>query len=345
MATNELTDGDVVIMTAPANVDSGELVEVGHFIGVAVNDADSGDPVPVCLSGVFKLPKAAGVGISAGDRCYNSAGDVTNVESGEAFGICVETVAGGGATVKVRLGVPNEALDATTANLASLAHGKGASLIGIEDIGGCYSAPTTTVEAALHEVKDIADAAAVAATLASSATGEGAALIGIEDAGSDITATTVEGALAELAAPPRVKVAKTTITHFADGNAHDATLTLPAKAAVLDVWYDLRVAAGAGVTLSFGVNGTPGGYMSAAPMDAAIGLKTLDATLDGTNNWFVASVRGALIKREVAGANADDRGLFAKVIDVSSGGKKLAYQASALDATVEVDVYVAYCEM
>jgi hypothetical protein len=33
------------------------------------------------------------------------------------------------------------------------------------------------------------------------------------------------------------------------------------------------------------------------------------------------------------------------VIDVSSGGKKLAYQASALDATVEVDVYVAYCEM
>jgi len=343
MATNKLTDGDVVILTAPANVDSGDLVEVGHFIGVAVTDADNGDPVPVCLSGVFELPKAAGVGISAGDRCYNSAGDVTNVESGEAFGICVETVAGGGATVKVRLGVPNEALDATTANLASLALNKGASLIGINDAATQYTA--TTVEAALAEVKVIADDAAVAATLASTNNAEGASLIGIEDSSNDITATTVEGALAELAAPPRVKVSKTTITHFADAAAHDATFTLPTKAAVLDAWYDLRVAAGAGVTLSFGVNGTPGGYMSVAPMDAAIGLKTLDATLDGTNNWFVASVRGALIKREVAGANADDRGLFAKVIDVSSGGKKLAYQASAPDATVEVDVYVAYVEM
>jgi len=343
MATNKLTDGDVVILTAPANVDSGDLVEVGHFIGVAVNDADNGDPVPVCLSGVFELPKAAGVGISAGDRCYNSAGDVTNVEVGEAFGICVETVAGGGSTVKVRLGVPNEALDATTANLASLALNKGASLIGIHDVATQYTA--TTVEAALAEVKVIADDAAVAATLASTNNAEGASLIGIEDAGSDITATTVEGALAELAAPPRVKVAKTTITHFADGDAHDAALTLPAKAAVLDVWYDLRVAAGAGVTLSFGTNSAPGGFMSAAPMDAALGIKTLDATLDGTNNWYVASVRGALIKREVAGANADDRGLFSKVIDVTSGGKKLAYQASAPDATVEVDVYVAYCEM
>lgn len=44
-----------------------------------------------------------------------------------------------------------------TANLASTAHGEGASLIGIEDAGALYTA--TTVEGALAEVRTVANAA------------------------------------------------------------------------------------------------------------------------------------------------------------------------------------------
>lgn len=48
---------------------------------------------------------------------------------------------------------------AKSADLASAAHGKGASMVSIEDIGACYAPGTTDVEEALHEVKDVADSA------------------------------------------------------------------------------------------------------------------------------------------------------------------------------------------
>lgn len=81
-------------------------------------------------------------------------------------------------------------------DLASTASGKGASLIGIIDADGYYAA--TTVEAALAEVRVLANAAAPASDLSSVATGRGASLIGIEDAGTLYAATTVEAALAEV---------------------------------------------------------------------------------------------------------------------------------------------------
>jgi len=64
-------------------------------------------------------------------------------------------------------------------------NGEGASLIGLEDAGGNFTA--TNVEAALTE-------------FTSNANGEGASIVGIEDAGANFTATDVEGALTELAA-------------------------------------------------------------------------------------------------------------------------------------------------
>ena len=70
--------------------------------------------------------------------------------------------------------------------LASVANGRGASLIGVEDSAGNFD--QATVEAVLAEI--IADYAATT-------NGNGASKIGIEDSGGLITATTVEGALAE----------------------------------------------------------------------------------------------------------------------------------------------------
>jgi hypothetical protein len=79
-------------------------------------------------------------------------------------------------------------------DFASTVAAKGASLIGINDVGGIITA--TTVEAALQEIQGNVNT--YKSDIASTAASKGANLIGIQDAGSLITATTVEGALAEI---------------------------------------------------------------------------------------------------------------------------------------------------
>jgi hypothetical protein len=119
--------------------------------------------------------------------------------------------------------------NAQDAKLASVAAAEGASLVGVNDVDGLYAA--TTVESALKEARlhintaetdivaletDVADhttqigqnTSDISALenefitfgneLASTSVGLGASMIGIHDANGDFTATTVEGALAEL---------------------------------------------------------------------------------------------------------------------------------------------------
>jgi predicted RecA/RadA family phage recombinase len=57
MARNFVQPGDVLTLTAPRNVKSGEIVSVGAFTGVAAFDAAQGQEVEVALGGVFELPK------------------------------------------------------------------------------------------------------------------------------------------------------------------------------------------------------------------------------------------------------------------------------------------------
>lgn len=130
-------------------------------------------------------------------------------------------------------------LDLRWGDLASVANGEGASLVGIEDAGSFYTG--TNVEAALAELDALlgsdsstahdfsennvlADNDAVYAALekldlrhgdlASTANAEGASLIGVEDSAGSFTATDVEGVLAEL---------QTNIQNSAAGvNAKDA---------------------------------------------------------------------------------------------------------------------------
>lgn len=82
-------------------------------------------------------------------------------------------------------------LQVLSTDLASLAPGLGASMVGVEDAQGLITA--TNVEAALEEL------ATLRVDLASTALAKGAALVSINDAGGHVTATTVEGAIAELA--------------------------------------------------------------------------------------------------------------------------------------------------
>jgi predicted RecA/RadA family phage recombinase len=103
--------GDVVTVTAPANVVAGQGVLVGLTFGVALRDALSAQPVDIVTEGVVTLPKATGA-INEGVRVFwdNTAGNVTTTTTSNN---CIGTAIGpgnyasGDTTIKVKLGAPN----------------------------------------------------------------------------------------------------------------------------------------------------------------------------------------------------------------------------------------------
>jgi len=390
MAKNFIQSGEVLTLVAPGTVDAGELVQVGDICGVAVNDVLIGANVEVNIEGVWSLAKKAGVAITAGDKVYNDGGDTTNVETGKAFGVCVETVAGGASVVKVLLGVPCEALDAIAATAPTMAAVGGAGELihtvaadRAQSKSGVVTANVVTEAAAAGAAdcvvvsagatKVVKDSAVLLANIPTMAANGGAGNLvltaGANKALSDASVVAANvvtqaanatgagtlpvyaGATKVLsdslipAADLKVRVAKERITNFADANAHDMATTLPADCIVLDSWINLITAGAGAVTCDFGVNGNADGFINGAPMDAALGIQTFGAVLDGTANWPVSTLRGDLLAKLAAGSAADDRGLYLELKDATSGGKKLAYQGSVADATVVVDLYVMYVEL
>lgn len=63
---NFIQNGDVVTMTAPYSVSSGEGVCVGALFGIAACNAAEGDEVEVSLTGVFSSDKTGGGAITPG---------------------------------------------------------------------------------------------------------------------------------------------------------------------------------------------------------------------------------------------------------------------------------------
>jgi C4-type Zn-finger protein len=109
-----------------------------------------------------------------------------------------------GVLVEIQENIVAEAAARTAADtdiyttLASVANGEGASLVGVEDVAGSFTA--TTVEGVLAELKSQIDSAdsGLRTDLASTFNGKGASLVGVEDLDANFTATTVEGVLAEI---------------------------------------------------------------------------------------------------------------------------------------------------
>jgi len=67
---NFVQPGDVVSVTAPANVSAGAGVLVGSLFGVAVNTALSGAAVEVATRGVFDMVKAGSQAWTQGVKVY-----------------------------------------------------------------------------------------------------------------------------------------------------------------------------------------------------------------------------------------------------------------------------------
>lgn len=98
---NFVQPGDVIGVTAPADVVSGEPVLVGKLFGIATGDAASGDTVQIKRAGVFSdLPKATGSAWTVGALLYWSSGNsnLTTSASGNTLVGVAAAAATSGAT-------------------------------------------------------------------------------------------------------------------------------------------------------------------------------------------------------------------------------------------------------
>jgi predicted RecA/RadA family phage recombinase len=106
---NYIQDGDTITVTAPSNVTSGDLVQVGRIRGIATTTVLSGAPVALKTTGVFSIPKL-------GSEAFATVGlPVYCVLSGDG----VKTVTTASTTANVLVGI----------NLATSAASPGSLLV------------------------------------------------------------------------------------------------------------------------------------------------------------------------------------------------------------------------
>jgi predicted RecA/RadA family phage recombinase len=67
---NQIQDGEVLTVTAPYDLKSGEGCLVGSIFGVASIDALAGQPVQIKRRGVFNLVKTSAQAWTAGGKVY-----------------------------------------------------------------------------------------------------------------------------------------------------------------------------------------------------------------------------------------------------------------------------------
>lgn len=105
--TNYTGGGDVVEVTAPANVVSGQPVLVGSIFGVAIRAASSGAVVPIQITGRVRINKDTSLIISQGDRVFWDAANAWVDKTATAqfpVGRSLETTLAATATVEILLG-------------------------------------------------------------------------------------------------------------------------------------------------------------------------------------------------------------------------------------------------
>jgi predicted RecA/RadA family phage recombinase len=107
---NFVQDGNVVTVTSPGGVESGDVVVIGNLVGVAACDADTNDDIELALHGVFTLAKN-GAAIEAGDKLYWDAAAKECIAQQSTLlepyvGTAVDAAGSGAATVDVLIGYP-----------------------------------------------------------------------------------------------------------------------------------------------------------------------------------------------------------------------------------------------
>lgn len=60
--------GDVMNYVAGGTITNGQVVVMGHTLGVALKGGSSGDTIPVAIEGVFELPKVSAAVFVQGEK-------------------------------------------------------------------------------------------------------------------------------------------------------------------------------------------------------------------------------------------------------------------------------------
>lgn len=68
MTTKFVARGDVANYIAAGSITSGQVVVMGHTLGVALKSGGSGDTIPVAVEGVFELPKVSAAVFVVGEK-------------------------------------------------------------------------------------------------------------------------------------------------------------------------------------------------------------------------------------------------------------------------------------
>lgn len=101
---NYIQPGEVLTVTAPAVVVSGQLIAVGNLIGVCASDAASATEVEIQTEGCFRLPKVSGFVPAAGDVAYFDFGSDNRLEaSGVPIGFYTHSALTGDTKARVKL--------------------------------------------------------------------------------------------------------------------------------------------------------------------------------------------------------------------------------------------------
>jgi len=97
---NYIQEGEVITVTAGANIAGGSMVKVGDMIGIAVTDIANGAKGEVKFEGVYEVGKEAD-DIAIGVKLYYKAatGTVTTTATGNTFAGYAFAAAGTSATV------------------------------------------------------------------------------------------------------------------------------------------------------------------------------------------------------------------------------------------------------
>lgn len=105
MATNKIQDGDILTMTAAADITSGDFVVQGKIAGIALTSCLSGEEYQLDTRGVYEVPKLSGTTFAVGAVVYcKSDKTASSTASGNIFaGHAAFEGVNGELTVKVRL--------------------------------------------------------------------------------------------------------------------------------------------------------------------------------------------------------------------------------------------------
>ena len=91
-----IQEGNIITVTAAANIASGDGVLVGGIFGVAAADAVAGEEVEIATVGVYELPKLSTAVIAQGDRvAWDAAANQINLPAVGLYPVGIATEAAG----------------------------------------------------------------------------------------------------------------------------------------------------------------------------------------------------------------------------------------------------------